>query len=164
VNKLLDRLGVKAEVFQCITNSFEKTVMEADQKASLKISLQDNDILRRHLTAFSKIEHFGEFPMVKINGVVYYGPVSFNSIASFVCRHVKDSLKGCASFVVDDVLEVTTAGRIFKWVCLALVLLASLTLILVCQKKMKKKFDSDLSYKIDQSVSEYLKKTGGTDL
>ena len=164
VNKLLDRLGVKAEVFRCVTESFEKTVMDGDLKPSLKISLQDNEVLRRHYTTFSKVEHYGEFPMVKINGVVYYGPTTFNSIASFVCRHIKDSLKGCASFVVEDVLEVTTAGRVFKWVCLVLVAGLSVALIMLCQKSMKKKFDSDLSYKIDQSVSEYLKKTGGTDL
>ena len=85
VNKLLDRLGVKAEVFRCVTESFEKTVMDGDLKPSLKISLQDNEVLRRHYTTFSKVEHYGEFPMVKINGVVYYGPTTFNSIASFVC-------------------------------------------------------------------------------
>ena len=141
------------------------TVMEYTYRVRGRIDaafFEDN--AAETIRELDKVEQYGEFPMVKINGVVYYGPATFNSIASFVCRHIKDSLKGCASFVVEDVLEVTTAGRVFKWVCLVLVAGLSVALIMLCQKSMKKKFDSDLSYKIDQSVSEYLKKTGGTDL
>ena len=167
-NAILKKLGIKNEVFKCIHESFEQTAKVSKDTTtddnSPKILLQDNSILRRHMTEFMHIEHYAHFPMIKINGMVFYGPAKFQDIFSFICMHVRDSLTGCDKFLIIKDAGKSTNRRFFELIALLIVGMIVAVAVLFCRNTLKRKFDGELAYKIDQSVNEFLKKTGGSDL
>ena len=161
-NAILKKLGIKNEVFACIKNSFEDSARKLDSNISQpKILLQDNSILRREMMSFSKIENYAHFPMVKVNGMIFYGPTRFRAVMGFICTHVNDNLKGCESGIgLPREIVLNKPSQAFKYAAIFVVVLAVSMVLFVCRNKLKAKFDADLAYKIDQSVSEYLKRTG----
>lgn len=164
-NAILKSLGIKSQVFDCVKNSFEQTATNLEPAGSPpKILLQDNSILRDVEQRFVKVEHFANFPLIKVNGMVFYGQADFQSVMGFVCAHLKDNLRGCSEFSIIREVQVTGESKAFKYIALSLVVILLAVIIWRCRQALKVKFEGELAYKIDQSVNDYLKKTGGTDL
>jgi hypothetical protein len=166
-NAILSKLGIKEDVFNCITSSFYSDISRSQDTIVRKhpnIYLQDNYLLRLEKSNFNKIQHYAHFPLVSINDVVYYGPITFRSILGFICRHINDGLKGCSEFITEDDVKIQRNKGLFEASFIGLVVLFVLVAIYICKKKLRRKFDSELAYKIDQSVTEYLQKSGGTEL
>ena len=113
------------------------------------------------MTSFSKIQNYAHFPMVKVNDMIFYGPTRFKAIMGFICTHVNDNLKGCVTGLGSSrEIILDKPSQAFKYAAIFVVILAVGMVLFVCRNKLKAKFDADLAYKIDQSVSEYLKRTG----
>lgn len=166
-NKILSKMGIKEDVFKCITTSFYRTVQKEDHNLQMKhpnIFLQDNFLLKMEKQRFNKVEHYAHFPLVKINDVMYYGPISFSSIFGFICNHINDELEGCKQFITEEEKTIHRNNRLFEASILSLIVLLCLASAFVCRKKLKRKFDTDLAYKVEQSVTEYLQKNPGTEL
>jgi hypothetical protein len=166
INAILKALGIKKEVFDCVKSSFIRSTLidpKADpvQRTEPLILLDDNTLLATEMKSFKAIENYADFPLLKINGVIYYGQISFKEVAEFMCRHVKKDLKGC-----EDVqeIEVFSEGKAFRWFALILVIGVFGTVMELCRRALKKKMEGELAYKIDQSVSNFLERSGGTDL
>jgi hypothetical protein len=165
-NAVLKRLGIINQVFACVNKSFETLNLDGSPSTSpLRIGLQDNTILRSQLNNFYKVQHFNHFPLIKINDLVYYGKIDYAEVMGFICTHINDSLQGCKFLPkTNQIVVVETGGAIFKYLASILVIALVLWAIMVCRSKLKQKFDGELANKIDQSVTEYLKRTGGSDL
>jgi len=166
VNAVLKALGIKKEVFDCVKSSFIRSTL-VDPKADPMprteplILLDDNTLLASEMTMFKAIENYADFPLLKINGVNFYGQLTFKDVAEFMCRHVKKDLRGC-----EDVqeIEVVSEGKAFRWFALILVVGVFGTVVELCRRALKKKMEGELAYKIDQSVSNFLERSGGSDL
>lgn len=165
-NAVLKKLGIKSDVLKCLNNSFDTLNLDGSpSKSPLRIGLQDNSILRTQLNNFYKVQHFNHFPLVKINDMVYYGKIDYVDIMNFVCNHITDTLKGCKTLPkTNEIVIVETGGAVFKYIASFVVISLVVFVIYLCKTKLKQKFDGELANKIDQSVTEYLKRTGGTDL
>ena len=166
INAVLKSLGIKKEVFDCVKSSFIRSTLidpKADpvQRNEPLILLDDNTLLATEMKVFKAIENYADFPLLKINGVIFYGQVTFREVAEFMCRHVKKDLKGCEEI---EEIEVVSEGRAFRWFALILVIGVFGTIVEVCRRALKKKMESELAYKIDQSVSNFLERSGGSDL
>jgi len=162
VNTILRKLNIKDEVFDCVKRSFIKEVQT--EEIEPRILLQDNEILRREMSDFSKVEHYVNFPMLKINDIIYNGPLDFKQIMNFICLHVNDKLVGCKEFFIVKELEVEGTKPVYKIFFIVISILIIGVAIEFCKRYLKRKYEGEISYKIDQSVSSFLEKTGGTDL
>lgn len=165
-NTILQRLNIKDQVFQCIKNSFEKTAETSDTSSEPKILLQDNSLLRSEMAEFKKIEQYSSFPMLKINGMIFYGVINYKEVVTFICQHLSDTLQGCKSIKGLNVVIVEKSGgaTIFKWFAIIFVIAVFAVVIELCRRALKKKFEGELSYQIDKSISSFLERTGGSDL
>lgn len=163
-NAILKSLNIKKEVFDCINGSFfEPSNFKSHGHKDLTRTLMlDNSILNNNKKSFDTMKDFSQFPLLKINGMVYYGEIAFNDVFSFVCNHVNQNFQGCSQ--IEIVTNIPQSARIYKFLVLAMIILMVVVLVYVCRNTLKAKFNRELSYKIDQSVSEYLKKSGGSDL
>jgi hypothetical protein len=161
-NSILKSLGIKDLVFDCISESFEQSALQKGTRKSStpNIVLQDNKLLREEKERFKKIEHYAHFPLLKVNGMVYSAPITFGSVLGFVCTHINDGLEGCNEMVKVEEVVVSTSSRTFEWIFFTIILGAVVGLIVVCRNQLRRKFDSELSYKIDQSITQYLQRTG----
>lgn len=159
-NKVLTKLGIKDQVFKCINSSFE-----LGPSKSLNIGLNENRVLANYKREFEVVSHFSMFPLIKINGIVFYGEATYKEIMTFVCRHLNSKLGGCATtFGKDTTIDVEAKGSGLKFVIILFVVLGVAGLIEYCRRHLKKRFESQMTYQIDKSVSEYLDRTGGSDL
>ena len=166
-NAILSKMGIKDDVFKCITSSFYKETIRSQNDGEMRhpnIYLQENYLLKLTRNTFEKVQHYGHFPLVRINDIMYYGPISFSSILGFICRHINDELKGCAQFAIVDDVKIQRNRGLFEASFIGLIVLFVLVAIYICRKKLRIKFDSELAYKVDQSVTEYLQKSGGTEM
>src|SRR3990167_1873867 len=165
-NAILKKLGIKSQVFECLKKSFLSPNLDGTPSTGpLRIGLQDNSILQDQMTKFYRVQHYNHFPLIKINDLVYYGKIDYPEVMGFICTHIRDSLQGCKTLPkTTEIIVVETGGTVFKYIASILVIALVLYVVCVCRSKLKQKFDGELANKIDQSVTEYLKRTGGTDL
>lgn len=159
-NKVLSKLGIKEQVFRCVNSSFD-----IGPSKSLNIGLNENRVLSSYKRDFDTVSHFSMFPLVKVNGIIFYGEGTFKEVMTFVCRHLNSKLVGCATvFGEDKKIDVEVSGSGLKIVIILFVILSVAGLIEFCRRKLKKGFEAQMSHQIDESVNEYLEKTGGSDL
>ena len=161
-NTILQKLEIKDRVFKCIKDSFEKTAETNDTSGEPKILLQENKLLRKEKADFSKIEHYSNFPLLKINGMIFYGSLTYKEVMGFVCSHVRDNLNGCSAF--NKIVTEKGSNTAFKWFAIIFVIVIFGVIIEVCRRALKHKFEGELSHQIDKSISSFLERTGGTDL
>lgn len=156
-NTILEKLGLKDKVFECMKNSFVPLNSKEVNPAKPLILMQDNRILANTKKTFAKVENFTMFPMVQINGMVFYGSNTFQEVMSFACNHLKRDLEGC-HLVVDSTPAKTPA--LFLWLVWAIFLVVVLGLMEICRRALKKKFTNDTKYQIDQQISSFLERSG----
>lgn len=169
VNQILKRMGIKNAVMDCIYDSFESTAYEERRRFNSdkrpNINLQDNSLLRDELTNFKTVQHYSDFPLIKINNVYFYGSPTYLSVFGFICRHINDGFSGCNTIITEEEIKINRNSKVFQFSVLALIGLLVSGAVFVCQKRMKKRFDVEMAYKVDQSVTEFLQKdkTGPVD-
>jgi len=161
-NAILKKLGVKDAVFNCIRNSFVKTALNGT--TDLKITLQDNELLRKEKEDFNKIQHYSNFPMVKLNNMIFYGQTSFNEVMGFICMHLRDNLNGCKLFQVSKEVKYSTGNAVYRWIAFIFVGVIIAFLVETCRKALRRKMEGELSFQIDKKISNFLERSGGADL
>lgn len=161
-NSILTKLGIKEAVFDCLYGSFINHANRAElmtrSTKNPNVMLQDNVFLKQEMTHFKKIEHYAHFPLIKVNGIHFYGPISYYSVFGFICRHIDDSYEGCSSIFTEEEIIIYRNNRIFQLSIAGIIGLAVISTMFLCRRQMVKKFDTDLAYKVDQSVTEFLHK------
>ena len=162
-NSILKTLGIKDDVFKCVTSSFYKNFNRAEHNFEMKhpnIFLQENSLLHLEKEKFNKIEHYAHFPLIKVNEVIYYGQINYGSVFGYICNHINSDLAGCGPLMTTSEIQISRNSRLFENTVIALIVLLVIVGIVVCRTTLKRKFESELSYKIDKSVNEFLQKTG----
>lgn len=160
-NAILDHLGILDDVFKCVTTSFYKNVKKSDSMMELKhpnIYLEHNYLLGSEKRELESIKHYAHFPLLKINDIVYYGPITFSSVMGFICKHINDDYKGCEQFHTEEDVETQAFHRKLEMGFIGFTFLAVLLGVFICRKRLIKKFNSELAFKVEESIKEYLQK------
>ena len=157
---VLEKLGIKDDVEDC----YYKSVVDKSGTTQLQrnIYLNDNSVLSEAKKEFSKIENFNRFPLLKINDMIYYGPLDIDNVFGFVCKHVRSDLTGCRAYVT--FLGGGDHSRFFTIVVIMIVSLMIFILLNMCRKRLRLKFENELNYQVDASINKFLEKTGGDGL
>ena len=150
------RLDLTEKVRKCMMDSF---VQQKDPSGkSIDKELLDNSILADIKSNFSKVKDFADFPLIRINDIIYHGQLSYNEVGTFVCDHLKGSLKGCYELRYEQKIAAGE-GKIFKLVAFIAGLLLVVALIGLCRQQLRRRYQTELNFKIDQTVDEYLNKS-----
>ncbi len=160
---LLENMGIYDKVSTCMKNSIAlPTDLASETKRKPNIFLDDNKILSKEKEIFNKVQNFNRFPMIKINGVIYYGQIDIANVFGFICQHVKDDLSGCGKFI--KYVGSASHSRIFTSIVIIIVALMVCIVLNYCKKRLRERFDNELNYQVDASINKFLEKTGGDSL
>lgn len=161
-NAVLKKLGIDTEVLNCVYGSFDNEAKRNEnfytKSPKPHAMLQDNYLLSLEKQYFNTIKHYARFPLVKINDIHYYGPLSYYAIFGFICRHINDGFDGCASVFTEEEITIVRNSKFFQISLIGIVVLCVISTIFICRRQLKVKFDNELSIRIDQSVTEFLSK------
>lgn len=166
-NAVLKKLEIHDKVINCVYDSFDlsakrhKDLVETSAKPNAM--LQENYMLHLERKRFQKIEHYAHFPLLKINEIHYYGPISYYAVFGFICRHINDKFDGCPSVFTEEEITIQHNAKVFQLSLVGIIALLAMITIFACRKQMKNKFDAELSMRVDQSVTEFLQKKVKTD-
>jgi hypothetical protein len=126
-----------------------------------RIFLDDNKLLRTEKEHFKQVEHFNRFPLLKINDMVYYGRLEHSAVMSFICRHVRDNLKGCSDFINKIEQKKGHGFTIFVSIVVGILFL---WLFNKCRISLRMRFENEMNMQVDASINKFLAKTGGNAL
>ena len=163
INACLTKIGIKKEVKNCMIESFEKKDGLSDES---KILLADNSILREEKEKFAPVQNFDHFPLLKINGIIYYGKLEFHEVFLFICRHVNDSLVGCKEIFGGKNNGEPPSSVRASFTLFIVILVFTLFFVLACQckRRLRQRFEHEINIQVDQSINKFLQKTGGASL
>lgn len=154
---LLDqRLGnITEQVKACVKDSF---ISQQDAEGhSVDMKLLDNSILMNTSAKFSKVKSFGTFPLIQVNGLVFTGQLTLSDLKSFLCGHLRGTLKGCVER--KEVLVAGSGANAYKIAVVVFNGFLAIAVIVFCKQKLQHKFRNELTYKLDETVSSYLSRS-----
>jgi hypothetical protein len=127
----------------------------------MRIYLDDNKLLSEEKKTFAKVENFDRFPLLKINGIVYYGKLKVEHVFGFICKHVKPDLVGCSHYIrtIDG-----KGSHFFTVAVIVLVGMIFLYLMRRCKLTLLSRHTRQMNYQVDASISKFLERTGGDSL
>lgn len=152
---ILKKLNILDEVHKCYEESIEQ------KGTKPRAYLDDNKLLREQKEMFKKVENFNRFPLLRINGIIYYGKLRAVNVFAFICKHVKSDLKGCKDYIrtVDG-----KGSHFFTLLVMGIVAVAFCYLLVKCKTQLRMRFERQLNLQVDQSINKFLERTGGNQL
>lgn len=116
--------------------------------------LNDNKLMNKEKQNFANVENFSRFPLLKVNGIVYYGPLDIPNVFKFVCKHVREDLHGCSDYVIAQ-----NSGK-YRLLFVIIVIITVALFIMItlnsCRSRLKVRLETEMSYKVDESINKFL--------
>jgi hypothetical protein len=143
---------IHAKLTQCWKDSWEKG---PDATTQINPMLHDNKLLRAELAEFKKVSAYEHFPLLKINGMNYSGKISMWDVKMHICNDILTD-KQC-HFKPGGMFRIMH-GYWGLWYIVFAILGLFLGSMLICRRRLKERYETELNLKIDQSIAGFLDK------
>ena len=70
-----------------IKKCVEDSVVKNQNETRSDIYINDNSLLKNEQTIYNSVVHFGQFPLIIIDGVVYQGNINIKDFINFNCKN-----------------------------------------------------------------------------
>jgi len=101
------------------------------------------------------VSGFEQFPLLKINGLNYNGKVNMHDIKLYICHEIMS--KDQCDFSGSGLFGIF-AGYWMLYVIVGGIMGLFLASLMICKKRLKERYETELNLKIDQSISGFLDK------
>lgn len=92
---------------------------------------------------FNKVKNFDRFPLLKINGIMFYGSLDSDEAFKFICMHVRHDLDGCSDHVI---VKNKGHSKIFTYIVISVVFLLVAVLAVQCRRRLVLRYENELNY------------------
>jgi len=117
--------------------------------------LNDNKLLRDQLQVFKSVSGYEHFPLLKINGLNYNGKLNMHDVKMYICHDIMS--KDQCNFRGNGIFGILTGYWILYLVVGGVMVLFFMSLM-ICKRRLKERYDTELNLKIDQSIAGFLDK------